>query len=98
VTIGISKKRLREWKRISKQKGLSGVKSDELLDNLIAECEELNPWLPIENAPKDKELLLSSSGQRFVGEWCEQHGRWEDNCGCGIYPDKYKELPEDPNE
>lgn len=55
---GISEKKLREWKRKARQHGLDGIKSDELLNLIIEDCEELNAWKPIETIPHDIRVLL----------------------------------------
>lgn len=38
---------------------------EELLDNLLDECTELNQWMPIETAPKDKSLMLCCSVAKY---------------------------------
>lgn len=70
----------------------------KVLQALINQCKELNPWLPIENAPKDEsEILLFVPG--CYG--CEI-GRWNmnsDSWSCHPYvPTHYQELPDDPKE
>lgn len=65
----------------------------DLLEDLIEECTELNPFYPIdENTPKDKFLLLYSPGiegvsKKFVGK-LESCWYWN--------PTHWQELPEDP--
>jgi len=97
----MSEKRLREWKRIAAQKGLDDLQVDELLNHLIADCEELNQWIPIENAPKDREILLfypQDYGGCFQGYWingrftCDIEALYDDA------PTHYQELPADPKE
>lgn len=64
MTIGISKERLVELKD-----NLSDNQSKLFMQLLIAECKELNPWLPIESAPKDRRILLKYVNLKVVGEW-----------------------------
>ena len=89
MTIGISKERLKEkfegiyWKNSS---------CDKVLESLLNECTELNPWLPIEQAPKDRFLLMYSSdiegiSKKFVGK-AESCWHWK--------PTHFCELPADP--
>lgn len=70
-----------------------------LLEKLIEECYELNPWLPIdENTPKDREVLLYypnmlRSNSKVIGYAFERnvspmHGN----------PTHYQELPDNPKE
>lgn len=73
-----------------------------LLTELIKdECTELNPWKPIETAPKDRRILLfdSKANLPFVGFWFfgNGSGNWNylipeyDSC-----PTHWQELPEPP--
>lgn len=91
MTIGISKKRLSEWKRISVQKGLDGIKSMELLNLIIKECKELDPWLPIdENTPLDgRDLLLHDGIDTVIGFW--EIDSWYTESG-HVHPTHYKLL------
>lgn len=97
---GISEKDLRE-----KFRNLYWSTDDDrqLLTALLTECKELNPWLPIENAPKECPLWLFN-GVKVIGQW--------DDCLCewSVLPlfwggqtfDKskpfthYQKLPDDP--
>ena len=91
MTIGISKKRLREWKRIAVQRLIDG----EILDLLIKECKELNPWQPIdENTPKDRELLLFYSGNESSEAFCWIK-KYDPSVGVR-QPTHWQELPENP--
>ncbi len=58
---------------------------------LIHECTELNPWKPIESAPKDRPVLLYGGHvpccQMFVGDA---------NAAWSWQPTHWCELPEDP--
>lgn len=93
MTIGISKERLEELLH----EGLPGVidfKSQCL--GVIAillrdECTDLNPWLPIESAPKGRPVLLYGGHvpccQMFVGH-ADANWSWQ--------PTHWMELPEPP--
>lgn len=96
MTIGISKKRLREWKRLAAQRLIDW----EILDILIKECKELNPWLPIdENTPKNRTVWLSNGKNMCLAIWSLDRWReivWmnTDNTDCNFT--HWQELPEDP--
>lgn len=65
-----------------------------LLEKLIGECHELNPWKPIDNAPKDgRELLLYCDGTYFIGFW--DINMWYTETGYAN-PTHYQELPPKP--
>ena len=75
-----------------------------LVRSIIAECKELNPWLPIEDAPKDRPLWLYTKdlGQ-LKGQWSntprDKHiSNWQNTRGVIINPTHYQELPADPEE
>jgi len=63
---------------------------------LISECTELNPWLPIEQAPKDREIVVYAppydSLQSLV-----MKAKWHPDAGFCIdelrTPTHYQELP-----
>lgn len=102
MIIGISKKRLREWKRIAVQKGLDGLKSMEMLDLLITECTDLDHWLPIdENTPKDIEVLLYYENYNpVIGFWRNSKKHFLPKVDPEDYdelPTHYKLLPKDPH-
>lgn len=68
---------------------------------LINECTELSPWLPIEQAPKDRKILLLwpelgvMEGEWIVDVfWCDM---WE-LAGCIMreQPTHYQELTDPP--
>lgn len=92
---GISKERLEKMKD-----NLYGYQKDyELIESLIEECTELNQWLPIEQAPKDRKVRLyypaSKNGEyeRLVLEktytdYFKLHSE--------RLPTHYQELPADP--
>lgn len=88
MTIGISKERLDEILQSNQC-----TFEREILDEIIKECTELNPWIPIdENTPKDRSVLLYSPGmengcKQFVGN-IESAWYWK--------PTHYQELPGDP--
>jgi len=83
--------------------GLSAGANIAILKVLLNECIELDPWLPIENAPKDKELLgfiefNNVTGYKAVIHWGNILNCWVDDLGDPVIPKKYKELPQDPKE
>lgn len=88
MTIGISKERLEKTYNMYRK----DLQFEAILGNLIRECRELNPWLPIdENTPKDRPILLYSPGmengcKQFVGNI--ESAWWK--------PTHYQELPGDP--
>lgn len=93
---GISEERLR---------GLYGDNytskyEDEVILKLLDKCQELNPWLPIdENTPKDRELLLLYSDKtKVVGVWHKDKGfdMYDDWLCKTITATHYQELPDDP--
>lgn len=96
MTIGISKEYLEE-KQLQAKKYNDSLTID-LLNYLINNCKDLDPWLPIAEAPKDKPiLLLLDSGIAVTGYWSTYH--WvtdifnEFDCGGGVNPTHYKLLP-----
>lgn len=86
---GISKERLLRLREFT----VHPSDAREVFDELIAECTELNPLVPIdEKTPRDKLLLLYSPGvdgepRKFVGK-LQSCWYWK--------PTHYQELPEDP--
>lgn len=94
---GISEDRLRKIANETHDSDDTNMPVLSLLDMLMAECQELNPWLSIdENTPKDRELLLYypnmfRSNKKIIGYAFERnvspmHG----------HPTHYQELPDDP--
>lgn len=63
MTIGISKERLEEILQSNQC-----TFEREILDEIIKECTELNPWLPIESAPLYRKLRLVHGGQLGTGQ------------------------------
>ena len=55
----------------------------------ICPPKELNPWLPIADAPKDRDLIL------FYHTDLKEIGRFN-KVSCGHKPTHYQELPADP--
>lgn len=87
MTIGISKERLETLLNYT-----GYITANDLLRVLTNECTELNPWLPIEQAPKDRPVLLYISAgpitcRQFVGNAYDSWA-WQ--------PTHYQELPGDP--
>lgn len=92
MTIGISKETLEKALLIKD----CTSSTRQVLKVLISHCKELDPWLPIENAPKDRELILiTEECGKVVGKWFEPpttNGWWTANCR-PVTPTHYKELP-----
>jgi len=89
---GISKEKLVEIKELRRD-GTSKL----FMHTIIRMCKELDPWLPIENAPWNKPLLVyyptmeEGLRQRVI---CRRV-----NWDSALHkPTHYKELPEDPEE
>ena len=59
MTRGISKDRLLRLREFT----LYPSDAREVYDELIAECTELNPWMPIKDAPNDVPLLVECKGE-----------------------------------
>lgn len=89
----ITEKRLREL--IFKDLNCDLIMADEAIEA----CAELNPWQPIESAPKDREILVfapSYDGLRSL----RQISKYHPDAGYCIdelrHPTHWQELPEDP--
>lgn len=68
-----------------------------LITELInLQCVELNPWQPIETAPKDRRILLFYNGIKTVGMWGQKYKCWLDEVNFCVEPTHWQELPEDP--
>ncbi len=96
MTEGIRKERLIYYTSLR-------LDAEDLLDRLIDECTDLDPWIPIENAPKDKELLMFTIDRgQLKGSWANypfiapHASHWQDDRGIIICPTHYKLLPKDP--
>lgn len=98
---GISKKRLLLVKESFKNDSSYNQHDKDtlinLLDALISYSEELNQWLPIENAPKDRKLLLHA-GEPVIGWFDNIKNVWRSTDSKKLYPTHYQELPDDPKE
>lgn len=99
---------------------MEGIRKERLIDIMItrfvdentmkliiSECAELNPWLSIEQAPKDRLLLGFVNGKKRLIKWgktshvplygfCLADQGAEDFDICD--PTHYQELPPDPKE
>lgn len=104
MTIGISKEELVRLKDT-----MTDGNSKLFMHALIVKCKELDPWMPIENAPKDRLLLLFVKHTGYIGVGQNPtytiEGRYNKNYECWddydyniIKPTHWKELPEDPKE
>lgn len=94
MTEGISKEDLLKYSRLR-------LDAEELLDRIIDDCTELDPWIAIdENTPKDCELLLTGNSvkRRFIGYRDSFNLSYYDQDGlCIKRPTHYKLLlPDDP--
>lgn len=95
MTEGISKERLLFWNGLDTK----DLTSHELLEILLRECAELDPWIPIdENTPKDRQLLLNGEFYQCTGQWCDIITEWVDDGNRIMHPTHYQELPDDPKE
>lgn len=93
---GISEKTLQQ-----KLESLLSYQEDyELLKELIEECKELNPWLPIdENTPVNRYLLcLSPAGRKEVLRLDWHSNTWRTQAGLETpyIPTHYQELSDGP--
>lgn len=91
-TIGISKETIS--KHIDRLHGCDGF-HDRAVElsfcySLLKECTELDPWLPIADAPKDgRELYLKENDTVTVGFWDAKLNIWYVH---GMTPTHYKEI------
>ena len=71
----------------------------EIAGTLREECKELDPWLPIESAPKDRDILVYAppyqdlEALQYVCKWHESAGFCIDELRT---PTHHKELSPDP--
>lgn len=87
MTIGISKEKLK------KCLGWARPVHREFIKYLIdMECTELNPWLPIEQAPLNRKIRLVHKGQLGEGQVDSTLYNESDK----KYFTHYQELPADP--
>jgi hypothetical protein len=89
MTIGISKDDLLKidpWQYDNQQ---------DVLDAILDQCTELNPWLPIEQAPKHRRTLLYFPSC-FNEEPLVIEGYSASTTINGVKPTHYQELPADP--
>lgn len=97
---GISKARLIE---IYNNYGRQNKDYACVVNSIISECKELDPWLPIdENTPKDRNILLLVDNQCVQGywsvyHWCSEFPSQFDGM-YGLNPTHWQELPPDPKE
>lgn len=94
MTIGISKEELLNfdpWAYDNQQ---------DLLNAILGKCTELNPWLPIADAPNGKEFIFKYEGtskKKFIGTFDSYAGNFKDQYGFVMQkPTHYQELPDDP--
>jgi len=96
---GIREKELLELRdRLPNEVSLYNAGKLAMLNELITECHELNPWLPIENAPRDREILVYAPPHDGLGA-LKQICKWHESAGFCIDEFRtvthYQELPED---
>jgi len=94
MTIGISKKRLEEILQSNQC-----TFEREILDEIIKECTELNPWLPIEQAPKDRRIRLyypASKNREYERLVIERQYTDYFKLHSERLPTHWQELPGDP--
>lgn len=101
---GISEETLKQLRLTYEADSDIGCFVDELI---VSECEELSPWLPIdENTPKDRRLNLHWPGTGWItGRWIQLNNtvgyfthdlsRYDPP---SVKPTHYQELPDDPKE
>jgi len=95
MTIGISKEELRRLRDHYFSLGINPVID---INNLIEQCKELNPWLPIdENTPKDRKILLYA-GVPVIGWFDNIKNVWRCTDSKKLYATHYQELPSDPKD
>lgn len=70
------------------------------LEGLLSRCEELDPWLPIEDAPKDRYVRVFAPAYQDLPP-LQQVCKWHESAGFCIdelrTPTHYKELDDEPN-
>lgn len=93
---GITEERLREILKSA----MTDHKQD-ILEYLIKyECKELNPWQPIETAPRDRRILLFNHVTIYIGGWYVSEyikdGIWINELGDTTHPTHWQELPWNP--
>jgi len=99
MTIGISKEKLENL-----------IYTDDYCNALInanealEACTELNPWLPIEQAPKNRKVLLKfpmqDGGYEYAVDFAFEPPTlrdWNMKGMPAIKPTHYQELPGDPD-
>lgn len=77
---GTSRDRLKELIRLNEDNSTYSKEEVGIFKALERACEELDPWLPIdEDTPKDQDLLITNKSKRkYVGRlfspgvWCVQ--------------------------
>lgn len=99
MTIGLSKETLEDYRNIARS--LGDVIRAQVISDLLRDCKELDPWLPIdENTPRGKSVLFKRNHTQTVGTIIPDGQEFAcfDGYHQRIYPTHYKELPEDPKE
>lgn len=90
----ISEERLEKlWSIIVKSDRMDTLvyKSDLIRFLIESECEELNPWQPIETAPKDRRILLLYQDGDVRKDWWHHESQQSDNKIVA-----WTEIPEPP--
>lgn len=101
MTIGISRERLEELLKLSYFR-VAEDREQHLLEVLINDCKELNPWLSISETPKGGDGFLAINSGRDRIEWLMDTGeakfynRNSNNWTSKSEWTHCRELPEDP--
>ena len=97
--IGISKERLVQIANETHDSDDTNMAVLSLLDMLINECRELDPWLPFEDAPKDRYVRVFAPAYQDLPS-LQQVCKWHESAGFCIdelrTPTHYKELDDEP--
>ena len=89
---GISKETL--LKLLGNRDPIPDARSVRILQGLIADCKELDPWLPIESCPWDHRVMLFWPSNKLFSKRIEI--RIYDIPPEDRKPTHWKELPLDP--
>jgi hypothetical protein len=94
---GISKERLEQYIEVAHLSGDTGYVN--AAKDLLQLCTELNPWLPIESAPKDRHILLFYPEHKVPGGHLEPYiasMKYNELATIMYQPTHWQELPGEP--